>query len=67
MIEPDPGDRHQPPDLLLVKSVSRQRPSARSIARLEDAYENARLIHLLIHASWLNQIEIYFSICSARR
>jgi hypothetical protein len=34
----------------------------RSIARLEDAYENARLIHLPIHASWLNQIEIYFSI-----
>ena len=34
----------------------------RSIARLEDAYPNARLIHLPIHASWLNQIEIYFSI-----
>jgi hypothetical protein len=34
----------------------------RSIARLEDAHSNARLIHLPIHASWLNQIEIYFSI-----
>jgi DDE superfamily endonuclease len=34
----------------------------RSIARLEDAYSKARLIHLPIHASWLNQIEIYFSI-----
>ena len=34
----------------------------RSIDRLEDAYPNARLIHLPIHASWLNQIEIYFSI-----
>jgi len=33
-----------------------------SIDRLEDAYENLRLIHLPIHASWLNQIEIYFSI-----
>ncbi len=33
-----------------------------SIARLENAYENAHLIHLPIHASWLNQIEIYFSI-----
>jgi hypothetical protein len=33
-----------------------------SIARLEGAYENLRLIHLPIHASWLNQIEIYFSI-----
>jgi hypothetical protein len=34
----------------------------RSIDRLENTYENARLIHLPIHASWLNQIEIYFSI-----
>jgi hypothetical protein len=34
----------------------------RSIDRLENAYPNARLIHLPIHASWLNQIEIYFSI-----
>ena len=34
----------------------------RSIARLENAHSNARLIHLPIHAPWLNQIEIYFSI-----
>src|SRR5215213_2635782 len=34
----------------------------RSIDRLENAYPNASLIHLPIHASWLNQIEIYFSI-----
>jgi hypothetical protein len=33
-----------------------------SIARMHDAYPNARLIHLPVHASWLNQIEIYFSI-----
>ncbi|MGH2457152.1 MAG: transposase [Candidatus Limnocylindria bacterium] len=33
-----------------------------SIERLEGAYRNLRLIHLPIHASWLNQIEIYFSI-----
>jgi hypothetical protein len=33
-----------------------------SIARMQDAYANARLIHLPVHASWLNQIEIYFSI-----
>ena len=33
-----------------------------SIERLEGAFENLRLIHLPIHASWLNQIEIYFSI-----
>src|SRR4051812_12700886 len=34
----------------------------RSIDRLQNAYRNARLIHLPVHASWLNQIEIYFSI-----
>ena len=34
----------------------------RSIDRLENAHPNARLIHLPVHASWLNQIEIYFSI-----
>ncbi len=34
----------------------------RSIERLEGAYPNLRLIHLPVHASWLNQIELYFSI-----
>ena len=33
-----------------------------SIDRLQDGYDNLRLIHLPIHASWLNQIELYFSI-----
>ncbi len=33
-----------------------------SIDRLESAHANLRLIHLPIHASWLNQIELYFSI-----
>lgn len=33
-----------------------------SIERLEGRWPNLRLIHLPIHASWLNQIEIYFSI-----
>ena len=35
---------------------------ARSVERLEGAYPNLRLIHLPRHASWLNQIEIYFSV-----
>jgi hypothetical protein len=34
----------------------------RSIDRLEGDYKNLVLVHLPIHASWLNQIEIYFSI-----
>jgi DDE superfamily endonuclease len=33
-----------------------------SITRMHDAYPNARLIHPPVHASWPNQIEIYFSI-----
>jgi len=34
----------------------------RSIDRLEGDYKNLVLVHLPVHASWLNQIEIYFSI-----
>lgn len=34
----------------------------KSVERLEGRYRNLRLIHLPIHASWLNQIEIYFSV-----
>ena len=33
-----------------------------SIDRLEDQHKNLRLIHCPVHASWLNQIEIYNSI-----
>lgn len=33
-----------------------------SIERMTAAWPNARLIHLPVHASWLNQIEIVFSI-----
>ena len=33
-----------------------------SIRRLEGTFTNLRLIHLPIHASWLNQVELYFSI-----
>ena len=30
--------------------------------RLRDAYPNAIMIHTPVHASWLNQAEIFFSI-----
>jgi transposase len=30
--------------------------------RLNDAYPNAHMVHLRVHASWLNQVEIYFSV-----
>ena len=32
------------------------------LERLETAHRNLKLVHLPIHASWLNQIEIYFSV-----
>jgi DDE superfamily endonuclease len=34
----------------------------KSVNRLEKRYKNLVLIHGPVHASWLNQIEIYFSI-----
>ena len=33
-----------------------------SIDRLEGEWPTLRLIHLPVHASWLNQVEIYFSV-----
>ena len=33
-----------------------------SINRLQDRCPKLRLIHLPVHASWLNQVEIYFSV-----
>jgi hypothetical protein len=30
--------------------------------RLQHAYANLILVHLPVHASWLNQVEIYFSV-----
>ncbi len=34
----------------------------RSIVRMAQAWPTATLVHLPVHASWLNQVEIYFSI-----
>jgi transposase len=34
----------------------------RAIDRMSTAWPTATLIHLPVHASWLNQVEIYFSI-----
>jgi hypothetical protein len=35
---------------------------AKSVLRLQKKYSNLILVHGPVHASWLNQIEIYFSI-----
>jgi len=34
----------------------------RSVDRMTAAFPNAQLVHLPVHASWLNQIEIVFSV-----
>jgi DDE superfamily endonuclease len=33
-----------------------------AVKRLRDAHPTARMVHLPVHASWLNQVEIYFSV-----
>jgi hypothetical protein len=33
-----------------------------AVRRLMEAYANAILVHTPVHASWLNQVEIYFSL-----
>jgi hypothetical protein len=38
----------------------------RSIDRLQGAWPNLIVVHTPIHASWLNQAEIYFSIVQRR-
>ena len=38
----------------------------RSLDRLRGAWPNLILVHTPVHASWLNQAEIYFSIAQRR-
>lgn len=45
----------------IVDNGSSHRGDA-SVERLQAAHRTLKLIHLPIHASWLNQIEIYFSV-----
>jgi len=37
-----------------------------SIARMQNRWPSARLIHLPVHASWLNQAELFFSIAQRK-
>jgi len=45
----------------IVDNGSSHRGQA-SIDRLEGRWPNLKLVHTPVHASWLNQVEIYFSI-----
>jgi len=46
---------------LIVDNGSAHR-GQRSIDRLQGAWKNLIVVHTPIHASWLNQCEIYFSL-----
>jgi len=45
----------------IVDNGSSHRGTA-AINRMQKAWPNAHLIHLPVHASWLDQAEIYFSV-----
>jgi transposase len=45
----------------IVDNGSSHRGTA-SVQRMHDAWPNAHLVHLPVHASWLDQAEIYFSV-----
>ena len=45
----------------IVDNGSSHRGAA-AVQRLQAAYANLHLVHLPVHASWLNQVEIYFSV-----
>ena len=45
----------------VVDNGSAHRGTA-AVNRLNRAYANAILVHTPVHASWLNQVEVYFSL-----
>ena len=45
----------------IVDNGSSHRGAA-AVRRLQSTYPNLDLVHLPVHASWLNQVEIYFSV-----
>ena len=47
---------------VLDRRQQRLQPRRTAAARPREAFPNARMIHLPVHASWLSRIEIYFSV-----
>jgi hypothetical protein len=56
-----PDYKDAPRVFVIVDNGSDHRGQA-AIRRLAKAHPNAIMIHTPVHASWLNQIEIFFSI-----
>ena len=60
-VMPLPEYRDAPRVSVIADNGSHHRGQA-AIRRLRDAWPNAIMIHTPVHASWLNQAEIFFSI-----
>jgi transposase len=56
-----PEYKNAPRVFVIVDNGSDHRGQA-AIDRLRDAHPNAIMIHTPVHASWLNQVEVYFSV-----
>jgi hypothetical protein len=59
MERPEYGSAHRA--FWVVDNGSSHRGEA-SVKRMSRAYPNAILVHTPVHASWLNQVEVYFSL-----
>lgn len=53
-----PGARANPAVRVRIPSNNGARP----VERMDAVWPNAVLVHVPVHASWLNQVEIYFSL-----
>jgi transposase len=53
---------HSAPRVFVIVDNGSDHRGKKAIRRLRDAYPNAIMIHTPVHASWLNQAEIVFSI-----
>jgi transposase len=56
-----PGYRDAPRVFVIVDNGSDHR-GKKAVRRLRRAHPNAIMIHTPVHASWLNQVEIFFSV-----
>jgi transposase len=50
------------PRVFIIVDNGSDHRGKKAAQRLRDAYPNAIMIHTPVHASWLNQVEIFFSI-----
>jgi transposase len=53
---------HSAPRVFVIVDNGSDHRGQAAIARLTKAWPNAIMIHTPVHASWLNQVEIFFSI-----